>query len=199
MTKIAPADVQKLRQMTGAGMMAAKNALEEANGEFEVAVEVLRHRGEATAAKKSDRATTAGLIDSYIHNGTIGVLVELGCETDFVARTEDFKQFAHDLAMHVAAHDPEYSSPEAVPAEVLEREKSRFSDEAKAAGKPVEIVEKLVTGKLDKFYEQVCLTHQPFVKDPDNTVEQVLTQLIAKLGENITITRYIRYSLNGAS
>lgn len=199
MAKITPADVQKLRQMTGAGMMAAKNALEEANGELDAAVEVLRRRGEATAAKKSDRATTTGLIDSYVHNGSIGVLVEVGCETDFVARTEDFKQFCHDLAMHVAAHDPEYLNPEAVPADVIERERTRYSDEAKEAGKPADIVEKLVTGKLDKFYEQVCLTRQPFLKDADITVEQLLTQLIAKLGENITIVRYIRYSMGDAS
>lgn len=192
---ISVEDVKKLRDQTGAGMMKAKEALEHSDGDFDKAVTYLREKGEATAAKKSDREARAGLIEGYVHSGRIGVLVEVNCETDFVARTEDFKTFARDVAMHVAAAGPQYLNPEAVPAEVVESEKAIYRKEVE--GKPAEIIEKIVDGKLAKFYEQVCLVNQPFVKDPDVTVGKLTTDLIAKLGENIVIRRYERMELGG--
>ncbi len=188
-------DVKKLRDQTGAGMMKAKEALENSGGDFDKAVTYLREKGEATAAKKSDREARAGLIEGYVHSGRIGVLVEVNCETDFVARTEDFKTFVRDVAMHVAAASPEYLNPEAVPAEVVESEKAIYRKEVE--GKPAEILEKIVDGKLAKYYEQVCLVNQPFVKDPDITIGKLTTDLIAKLGENIVIRRYERMELGG--
>ncbi len=192
---ISVEDVKKLRDQTGAGMMKAKEALEHSGGDFDGAVKYLREKGEATAAKKSDREARAGLIESYVHSGRIGVLVEVNCETDFVARTDDFKAFVRDIAMHVAASNPEYLSPGAVPAEVVESEKSIYRKEVQ--GKPAEIVEKIIAGKLAKFYEQVCLMNQPFVKDPDVSVGKLTTDLVAKLGENIVIRRYERMELGG--
>ncbi len=186
-------DIKKLREQTGAGMMKAKEALEASGGNFDKAVVWLREKGEATAAKKADREARAGLIESYVHGGRIGVLVEVNCETDFVARTEDFKEFARDVAMHIAAINPEYLNPEVVPAEVVERERAIYRKEVE--GKPAEIVDKIVDGKLAKFYEQYCLTNQPFVKDPDVTVGKLTTALVAKLGENIVIRRYERMEL----
>lgn len=190
---IAVEDIKKLRDQTGAGMMKAKEALEASGGDLAKAMQWLREKGEATAAKKADREARAGVIEGYVHGGRIGVLVEVNCETDFVARTEDFKAFARDIAMHVAAANPEYLNPEAVPAEVVEREKEIYRKEV--AGKPAEIIEKIVEGKLAKFYEQVCLTNQSFVKDPDVTVGKLTTDLVAKLGENIVIRRYNRMEL----
>lgn len=186
-------DIKKLREQTGAGMMKAKEALEASGGDFDKAVVWLREKGEATAAKKADRETRAGLVEGYVHSGRIGVLVEINCETDFVARTEDFKQFARDIAMQVAATNPEYLNPEAVPAEIVEREKGIYRKEAE--GKPEAVEEKIVEGKLAKYYEQVCLVNQPFVKDPDVTVGKLTTNLVAKLGENIVIRRYERMEL----
>jgi elongation factor Ts len=188
-------DIKKLRDQTGAGMMKAKEALEASGGDYDKAVKWLREKGEATAAKKSDREVRAGLIEGYVHSGRIGVLVEVNCETDFVARTEDFKTFVRDVAMHVAAASPQYLNAEAVPAEVVENEKAIYRKEVE--GKPAEIIEKIVDGKLAKFYEQVCLVNQPFVKDPDVTVGKLTTDLIAKLGENIVIRRYERMELGG--
>ena len=190
---IAIEDIKKLRDQTGAGMMKAKEALEASKGDYDKAVLWLREKGEATAAKKSDREARAGSIEGYVHSGRIGVLVEVNCETDFVARTDDFKTFARDIAMHVAATNPEYLNPEAVPAEVVEREKAIYRKEVE--GKPAEIIEKIVDGKLAKYYEQVCLVNQPFVKDPDITVGKLTTNLVAKLGENIVIRRYSRMEL----
>ncbi len=192
---ISVEDVKKLRDQTGAGMMKAKEALEHSEGDFDKAVKYLREKGEATAAKKSDREARAGLIESYVHSGRIGVLVEVNCETDFVARTDDFKTFVRDIAMHVAAASPEYLNVDAVPADVIENEKSIYRKEV--AGKPAEIVEKIIEGKLAKYYEQVCLVNQPFVKDPDVTVGKLTTDLVAKLGENIVIRRYQRMELGG--
>jgi elongation factor Ts len=189
-------DIKKLRAQTGAGMMKAKEALEASGGDFDKAVQWLREKGEASAAKKADREARAGLIEGYVHSGRIGVLVEINCETDFVARTEDFKEFARDIAMHVAASNPEYLSPEDVPADVVEREKEIYRKEVQ--GKPAEIMEKIVEGKLAKYYEQVCLLNQPFVKDPDVTVGKLTTNLVAKLGENIVIRRYSRMELGTA-
>jgi elongation factor Ts len=190
---IAVEDIKKLRDMTGAGMMKAKEALEHAGGDIDKAVQYLREKGEASAAKKADREARSGLIEAYVHGGRIGVLVEVNCETDFVARTEDFKGFARDIAMHVAAANPEYLDPESVPAEVVEQERAIYRKEVE--GKPAEIVEKIVDGKLAKFYQSVCLTKQPFVKDPDKSVDQLTKELIAKLGENIVVRRFTRLEL----
>lgn len=190
---ISVEDIKKLRDQTGAGMMKAKEALETSGGDFDKAVQYLREKGEASAAKKADREARAGLIESYVHSGRIGVLVEINCETDFVARTDDFKAFARDIAMHVAAANPEYLNPEAVPAEVVEREKAIYRKEVE--GKPAEIIDKIVDGKLAKFYEQVCLMNQPFVKDPDVSVGKLTNQAVAKLGENIVIRRFERMEL----
>lgn len=188
-------DIKKLREQTGAGMMAAKKALEEANGDFEKAQEVLRLAGAASAAKKSDREAAEGIIASYVHDARIGVLVEINCETDFVARTEDFQQFAKDVAMQVAATAPEYIRPEDVPAEVVDKERELIGKELTQAGKPAEMIEKISEGKLAKFYEQICLIKQPFVKDPDKTIEQLTAELVGKLGENIVIGRISRIAL----
>jgi elongation factor Ts len=193
---LAVEDIKKLRDTTGAGMMKAKEALEASGGDFDKAVQYLREKGEAIAAKRQSREARAGAIEAYVHSGRIGVLVEVNCETDFVARTDDFKQFARDIAMQVAATNPEYLNPESVPAEVVEKERALYHKEAE--GKPEAVIGKIVDGKLAKYYEQVCLTSQPFVKDPDVTVAQLTTALIAKLGENIVIRRYERLEL-GAS
>lgn len=186
-------DIQKLRQQTGAGMMKAKEALEQTNGDFDKAIVYLREKGEATAAKKSDREARAGLIEAYVHGGRIGVIVEINCETDFVARTAEFKEFARDVAMHIAATNPEYLTSEVVPAEVVEQERAIYRKEV--AAKPEAIVEKIVEGKLAKYYESTCLMQQPFIKDPDMTVSKLTTNLVAKLGENIVIRRYGRFEL----
>jgi elongation factor Ts len=186
-------DIKKLRETTGAGMMKAKEALTASNGDMDKAVQWLREKGEASAAKKSDREARAGLIEGYVHGGRIGVLVEINCETDFVQRTPEFKEFARDIAMHVAAANPEYLKPEDVPAEVVEKEKAIYRKEVE--GKPAEIIEKIVAGKLNKYYEQVCLLNQPFVKDPDVSVGKLTTGLVAKLGENIVIRRFERMEL----
>ncbi|QQR53187.1 translation elongation factor Ts [bacterium] len=186
-------DIQKLRQQTGAGMMKAKEALESTDGDFDKAIIYLREKGEATAAKKSEREARAGLIETYVHGGRIGVIVEINCETDFVARTVEFKEFARDVAMHIAATNPEYLSLEAVPAEVVEQERSIYRKEV--AGKPEQIVDKIVEGKLAKFYENSCLMQQVFIKDPDMTVTKLTSNLVAKLGENIVIRRYDRFEL----
>lgn len=187
-------DIQKLRQQTGAGMMTAKAALEAADGDIERAIEELRKSGQIQAAKKSSRVAAAGLIESYVHSGRIGVLVEVNCETDFVARTDDFKTFAHDVAMHIAAMAPQYVRPEDVPTEVINKEKTIYA-EAAGSGKPAEVVEKIVAGKLEKFYSEVALMKQPFMKDSEQTVENLVTDLIAKLGENIVIGRFVRYEV----
>ncbi len=188
-------DIKKLREQTGAGMMAAKKALEEANGDFTKAQENLRLAGAASAAKKSDREAAEGLIEGYVHDGRIGVLVEINCETDFVARTEDFKQFAKDIAMHVAATAPDYIRPEDVPTEVIDKEKELVGKELAQAGKPAEMIEKITEGKIDKFLEQICLVKQPFIKNPDITIEQLTAELVGKLGENIVIGKISRMAL----
>jgi len=173
--------------------MKAKEALENANGDMDKAVQYLREKGEATAAKKGDREAREGVIESYVHGGRIGVLVEINCETDFVARTEDFKTYARDVAMQVAAANPEYLNPQSVPEEIVAKEREIYANEVK--GKPAEIIDKIVDGKLAKYYEGVCLMNQPFVKDPDVTIDKLTKELIAKLGENIVIRRFVRYEL----
>ncbi|MBW4061834.1 translation elongation factor Ts [Candidatus Saccharibacteria bacterium] len=186
-------DIKKLRDATGAGMMKAKEALEAASGDFDKAIEHLRKSGAASAAKKADREARDGVIEGYVHSGRIGVLVEINCETDFVARTEDFKGFARDIAMHIAAANPTYVTPAEVPADVIEAEKRVYAEDTK--GKPEEIAAKIIDGKLAKFYENVCLVKQPFVKDPDKSIETLTGELVGKLGENIVIRRFTRMEL----
>lgn len=188
-------DIKKLRDATGAGMMDAKKALTEAEGNMDRAMELLRLSGVAKAGKKADREAKSGVIEAYVHGGRIGVLVEVNCETDFVARTDDFKEFAHDVAMHVAATAPDYLRPEDVPTEVLDKEKSLFEEELAAQNKPAEVKEKIIAGKIEKFYEGACLVRQPFVKDPAKTIDDLTKELIAKLGENIVIRRIERLEL----
>ena len=187
-------DIQKLRQQTGAGMMTAKAALEAADGDIEKATLELRKSGQIQAAKKSSRVVANGLIESYVHGGRIGVLVEVNCETDFVARTDDFKTFAHDVAMHIAALSPQYVRPEDIPTDIIETEKTIYT-EAAGADKPADVTQKIVAGKLEKFYSEVTLLKQPFVKNSEQTVETVMTDLVAKLGENIVIGRFVRYEV----
>ena len=189
------ADIQKLRAQTGAGMMDSKKALEEAAGDFEKAIEVLRLKGAATAAKRSERVASSGLVEAYIHGGRIGALVEVNCETDFVARTDEFKELVKNIAMQVAAAGPSYLNPETVPAVIVAKEREIYAAEVAAQNKPAEIIEKIVTGKLDKYFESVCLIKQPFIKDGDITIEQMLTAAIAKMGENIVIRRFERFEL----
>ncbi len=191
-------DIKKLRETTGAGMMDAKAALEEAGGDFDKAIAVLRKKGLAKAAKKADRTTAVGVIESYVHSSKIGVLVEVNCETDFVARTDDFKAFTKDLAMHVAASNPAYLNPQEIPEDELNAEKDAIKDEVLASGKPAEVVDKIIEGKLGKWYQEVCLSDQPFIKDPDQTIEQLRQALVGKLGENIVIARFVRFEVGGA-
>lgn len=190
---ITPADIKKLRDETGVGMMDAKKALEEAGGDREKAIEVLRKKGQSKAAKRAERTADAGLVEAYVHMGRVGAMVVVNCETDFVARTDDFKDFAHDVAMHVAAAAPQYLKPEDVPSSVVDKEKEIYADDIK--GKPPEIAEKILSGKLEKFYEQSCLLNQPFIKDNDKTIVDYQTELIAKLGENIVIADFKRMEL----
>ena len=191
-------DVQKLRRATGAGMMDAKKALAEAQGDFTAAVDILRKKGSKIAAGKMGRSTSQGLVEAYIHaGGKIGSLVELACETDFVARTEQFKTLAHDLAMQVAAANPQYLSPADVPADVLAHEKEIFVEQLKNDGKTGAMVDKIIEGKLQKYYEEVCLLSQPFFKDDKKPVGEVLTESIATIGENIKIKRFARFELSG--
>lgn len=192
---IAVEDIKKLREMTGAGMGDAKKALVETAGDMEKAIEYLRKRGAAQAAKRADREAKAGVISSYVHGEKIGVLVEVNCETDFVARTDDFKEFAKDIALHVAAANPEYLEPESVPEDVVAKEKEIYA--AEVEGKPENIVGKIVDGKLAKYYETVALTKQPFVKDPDKSIEELTTEISAKVGEKVVIRQYSRIELGG--
>jgi elongation factor Ts len=193
MTTISADAVKELREKTGAGMMECKKALVESEGDFEKAVDRLRQKGLATAAKKAGRAASQGLIGSYIHMDKIGVMVEVNCETDFVARTDDFKELVKDLAMQIAAANPGYVSREEVPGDVIEREKDIYR--AQVTNKPAQVVGKIVEGKLEKFYSDMCLVDQVFVKDPDKKVKDVITEKVAKVGENIVVRRFVRYQL----
>jgi len=188
--------VKELRERTGAGMMDCKKALVETGGDLEAAIDALRKKGLASAAKKAGRATSDGLVISYIHaGGKIGVLLEINCETDFVARTDDFQQLAHDLSLHVAASQPRFIGRDEVTDDVLEREKRIHREQALESGKPEQIVERIVEGRMSKFFAENCLLEQPFVKDTGRTVEEVLKEAIAKLGENITIARFARFKV----
>jgi elongation factor Ts len=194
--EISAAMVKKLRDLTGAGMMECKAALTEANGNVEEAIAILRKRGLAQATKKAGRSTNEGLIGNYIHmGGKIGVLVEVNCESDFVARTEDFQTLAREIAMHIAAASPQYVRREEVPADVLERERTIYRGQMEGQNKPPQVVEKIVEGKLNSFYEQVCLLDQPSIRDPKVTIAQTIQAAIAKLGENISIARFVRFKL----
>ena len=188
--------VKELREKTGAPWMDCKIALTEANGDMAGAETVLRKRGLASAQKRAGRATLEGVVGSYVHaGGKIGVLVEINCETDFVARTNEFQLLAHDLAMHVAAADPRFLRKEEVTPEILEKEKEIYRAQALASGKPEKVVERIVEGKMEKFYEEVCFLEQHFVKDPGQTVGQVVATYIGKLGENITVRRFVRFKM----
>ena len=188
--------VKDLRERTGAGMMECKKALVATKGDIAEAEVYLRKQGIASAGKKASRATRQGLIGSYIHaGGQLGVMVEVNCESDFVARTDDFRELVHDIAMHIAAADPRYLRREDVPADVLEKEKEIARDRARNEGKPEKVVERIVEGRLTKFYEEACLLEQPFVKEATLTIEQLVKTKIAKLGENIGIARYIRFKV----
>ncbi len=193
---ISAADIKKLREKTSAGIMDCKAALKEANGDFDEAVKILRKKGLSAAAKKAGREAKEGVIGSYIHsNDKIGVLVEVNCETDFVARTDDFKEMVRNIAMHVAASDPRFVDREEVTDEILAQEKEIYLDQAKASGKPDNIAEKIVEGKMKKFYGEVCLLEQPYVKNPDMTVQDYVAETVGKLGENISVSRFVRFSL----
>ncbi len=188
-------DVAELRKMTGAPMMDCKKALSESNGDIDKAVEYLRKKGAATAAKRAEREAKEGVIASYVHGDKLGVLVEVNSETDFVARNEEFKAFARDIAMHVAAASPSYLAPEDVPAKVLDKEKEIELEKLKKEGKPANILDKIWEGKKEKFFSENCLVKQSFVKNPDITIEGLLNEKIGKIGEKISISRFVRYEV----
>jgi elongation factor Ts len=197
---ISAAQVKELRDKTNAPMMDCKNALTESKGDVEAAIVILRKKGIATAAKKATRTTSEGSVASYIHaGGKIGVLVEVNCESDFVARTDDFKGLVHDVAMHIAATDPRFIRKEDVTTEALEKEKDIYRDQAAKTGKPAPVIEKIVEGKMGKFYEEVCLYEQPFIKDQTITVAQLIATTIGKLGENISVRRFARFKVGDVS
>jgi elongation factor Ts len=188
--------VKDLRDRTGAGFTACREALVESNGDIERAISILRKKGQAAAAKKAQRATSEGLVGSYIHaGGKIGVLVEINCESDFVARTDDFQKLCHDVAMHIAALDPRFLKRDEVTQDTLDREREIYREQAKATGKPEPVIEKIVSGKMEKFYEENCLYEQHFIKDEGVTVKELVDQAISKVGENITIRRFSRFKV----
>ena len=196
MSTISASTVKELREISGAGMMDCKKALTEASGDLEKAIDILRKTGMAKARKKSGRSAKEGIILPYIHPGAkLGVLLEINCETDFVANTDDFKNLSKDIAMHIAASAPMSVSREEIPQETLEREKEIYADQARQSGKPENIIEKMTEGRLNKFYQENVLLEQTFVKDPDKTVEDLITETVAKLGENILISRFSRFQL----
>lgn len=197
--KITAQMVKELRQTTGAGVLEAKKALEQTNGDYEAAVDILREKGAARAAKRADRAAKEGLIELYTHPGNrVGVILELNCETDFVGRNEQFKELAHDIALHIAAAAPQYLNVEDVPQGDLERELDVLRNQALAEGKPEAIVEKIVSGRMSKFYEEFCLMEQPFVKDESVKIKDLILEAIRTTGENIMIRRFARYELGEA-
>ncbi|HEY6837938.1 MAG TPA: translation elongation factor Ts [Geobacteraceae bacterium] len=193
---ITATQVNELRKATGAGLMDCKKALTETGGDHEKAIDYLRKKGLAAASKKAGRAATEGLVGSYIHaGGKIGVLVEVNCETDFVAKNENFQAFVKDVAMHIAAAAPQYVRREEVTADVVEREKEIYRAKARETGKPDNIIEKIIEGQVNKFYADICLLEQPYVKDPDKSVQTYLNETIASIGENISIRRFARFVL----
>ena len=197
--KIDAKQVKALRDMTGAPMGDCKKALEEAKGDLEAAIVVLRKRGMASAQKKAARSTNEGAVGTYIHaGGKIGVLLEINCESDFVARTEDFQDLMKDISMHIAATDPRYVKAEDVTIEDMEREKDIYRAQAAATGKPAPVIERIVDGKMAKFYEEVCLLDQPFIKDQAISIKELIAQKVGKLGENITVRRFARFKVGAA-
>jgi len=194
--EISASQVKDLREKTGVGMMDCKKALKECKGDVKQAIDFLRKKGIATAKKRGGRQTSEGLVLSYIHaGGKIGVLVEVNCETDFSAKTDDFANFAKDIAMQIAATNPVSVDREGLPAETLEKEGEIYATQAKESGKPEKVIEKIVEGKMKKFYSEVCLLEQAFVKDPDNSIQDLVNDLMAKTGENVTISRFARFQL----
>jgi elongation factor Ts len=197
---ITAEQVKNLREKTGAGMMECKTALTEANGNLDDAITLLRKRGLAQAARRAGRSTQQGMVGSYIHlGGKIGVLVEVNCESDFVTRTEPFQQLVKDVAMHVAASDPRFVRRDEVPAALLEKEKAIYRAQFEGSGKPPQVIDKIVEGKLGTYYAQVCLLDQPFVRDPNMTVAQRVAEAVATIGENITVARFCRFKLGEAA
>jgi elongation factor Ts len=188
-------EVKKLKELTGVGLTDAKKALEEANGDFDKALAEMRKKGMTKAEKRGEREASQGLVEGYVHSGRIGALVEVNCETDFVARTDDFKNLVHDLAMHVAATNPTYISADQIPADVREAKAAEFTEKVKAEGKPEAIAPKIVEGMLAKYFAELCLMDQPFIKNPDETVGELVKNHIAKLGENIVVRRMVRLEL----
>jgi elongation factor Ts len=198
MAEITAEMVKLLREATNAGVLDCKKALSDSNGDFDAAVEFLRKKGLASAAKKASRDANEGLIGSYIHGGSkVATLVELNCETDFVARTDEFQQLARDLAMHITAARPQWVGREDVPADAVAKEMDIYREQMATSGKPAQVVDKIVDGKLDKWYSEVCLLEQPFVKNPDVTVKDLLTNAVASLGENIKVRRFARLEIGG--
>ncbi len=196
MAQVTAAMVKEIRELTGAGMLDCKKALEEANGEMEKAKEILREKGLAAAAKKAGRVATEGAVESYIHaGGKIGVLVEINCETDFVGKTDQFRELVKDIAMHIAAAAPKYIRREEVPTDELEKEKEILRAQALNEGKPEKIIERMVEGRISKFYEENCLLEQSYVKDSDKTVQTLLNEKIGTIGENISVRRFVRFEL----
>lgn len=195
---ISAAQVKELREKSGAGIMDCKEALKEANGQVEAAMDVLRKRGLSKAAKRVGRATGEGLVGSYIHaGGKIGVLLEVNCETDFVAKTETFQQLVKDLAMHVAASNPLCVSRDQVPEEVVEKEREIFLSQAREEGKPEKVLDRIVEGRMEKYFEEVCLVDQPYIRDTDRTVQEHIAEAIGQLGENIVVRRFARFHVGG--
>ena len=194
--EITASMVKELREKTSAGMMDCKKALSEANGDMEKAADILREKGIASAAKKAGRIAAEGIVESYIHgNGRIGVLLEINCETDFVANTDQFRAFVRDVAMHIAASNPKYLTREEVDQSEIEKEREILKQQALNEGKPEKIVEKMVEGRIEKFYKEICLLEQPFIKDTDKSIEALLKEQIVKIGENINIRRFVRFEL----
>lgn len=193
---ISAESVRKLRETTGAGMLDCRNALQQVQGDFEKAVEFLRKKGAADASKKAGRIAAEGLIYSYIHGeGRIGVLVEVNCETDFVSRNENFKEFIKNVAMQIAAVNPQYVSEAEVPSTILEKEKEIYKEQAKTTGKPAAVIDKIIEGKIQKFYDEVCLLKQTYIKDPDKKISDLLKELIVQVGENCRVRRFVRFQL----
>jgi elongation factor Ts len=195
MAAISASMVKELREITHAGMLDCKNALTEAEGNMDKAIEILRKKGLSKAAKKSDRIASEGIVTSYIHGGRIGVLIEVNSETDFVAKNQEFQDFVKDLAMQIAAQNPTYIKQEDVPAEVIEKEKEILRAQALNEGKPEKIVDKMVEGRINKFYEENCLLNQNFIKDPDKKIQDLLNEKISKIGENLVVRRFTRYEV----
>src|SRR5580704_15523476 len=193
---VSAQQVKELRDRTGAGFTACREALVEGGGDVEQAINILRKKGQAAAAKKAQRATSEGLVSSYIHaGGKIGVLIEMNCESDFVARTDEFQRLCHDVAMHIAALDPRFLRRDEVTQETLDREREIYKEQAKATGKPEAVIEKIVSGKMGKFYEENCLYEQHFIKDESVTIGEMITQAIAKLGENVSVRLFVRFKV----